>query len=130
MTFRCSGSGIEMDFERLDDKMRLRNTNYLFMGIATITFAIIMFALPTVVSDKLNLDDTFIMIMYVLGIMLILLGIIVIYFAFMGSMNRFFMAPDGKCALVKNSYCPSGDCRKCVFADTYLKENSKGIGKT
>ena len=107
-----------MGFEKLDDRQHVRNTNYLIGGVLFALFGALIF----IVNYMELLGNPMPPVIYmILSFGSIFCGVGLIAYAFMGTMSRYFMTSDGKCALVRNSHCTSGDCRKCVFADTYLK---------
>jgi hypothetical protein len=112
-----------MNFNKTDGRLPVKNTSLLITGITCILLSVIVLFLPTLYGDKFTSYVLFGVVVYFIGFSLIMIGSIMIYYAFQGTMSRYFMTSKGKCSLSKNSNCSSGDCRKCVFADTYLRNN-------
>jgi len=109
-----------MSFDRLDG-FRLRNLNYLLGGFFVLFFAIMLYVHREEVPIFGESEDF----MTIFCIMLLFVAIFLIYYAFIGTMKNYFLTHRGKCALVRGCSCSNGDCRNCVFADTWLKNKMK-----
>ena len=99
----------------------LRNVNYLVLGIFVLMIGAIFFYLLPPLIEELFPKEMLDIVPYLLLLPFIIGGAVMIYMAFLWTTKEYFLYKNGKCGILKNSYCQNGDCRDCVFADTYVK---------
>ena len=103
---------------------QIRKPGLFIAGIITAAIGPVMyFVLGMVLSEIMPEQNDIMLFQIMIMIPFILFGVGMIWSSLFWSSKEYFLLNNGKCGILKNIYCPGGDCRNCNFAEGYIREN-------